>query len=60
MISLAALEAFSSSRQAKITLAPLLAKSSAVSFPIPVFEPVTIAVFPKTAKSNELKGQVHG
>lgn len=29
-------------RQAMVTFAPLLAKSFAVSFPIPVFAPVTI------------------
>ena len=50
MMSLAASEAFFSSQQAKITLAPLLAKSSAVSFPIPLFEPVIMAVFPKKIK----------
>lgn len=44
-IPLAAAALFES-RQAKITLAPLLAKSIAVSLPIPVLAPVIITVFP--------------
>jgi len=38
-----------------MTLAPLFAKSNAVSLPIPVFAPVTIAVLPKHYKTTEQK-----
>ena len=47
IMSFAASVTLCSSRQAKMTLAPLLARSEAVSFPIPVFAPVTITVLPK-------------
>ena len=52
VISFAASLALSPSLQAKMTLAPLCAKSNAVSLPIPVFAPVTIAVLPKHNSNN--------
>lgn len=41
-----AIEAFSTLRHARIILPPLLAKSRAVSLPIPAFAPVIITVLP--------------
>ena len=46
MISLAAFSPLFLSRHAKMTCAPRLAKSKAVSYPMPQLAPVTIAVLP--------------
>lgn len=41
-----AMAAFLGSRHARMTRAPLFARSSAVSLPMPVFAPVMMTVFP--------------
>ena len=52
IISLAACSAFLLSLHANITRAPRLAKSKAVSKPIPVFEPVMIVILPSNLFSD--------
>ena len=59
MMSFAASVALCSSRQAKMTLAPLLAKSKAVPLPIPVFAPVTIAVLPTRKQLSQHKASAN-